>query len=115
MVRLEEIMREGAAASSLLFSVHSNTSHSGVPGLNAEFKRINVIMGANGSGKSRLLQQLAADCEKHFSADYTPVLIEGGRAVALPIDVGLSRETMRRLERLRLNIFSRAGPASSDA
>lgn len=56
----------------------------GIPAFQGEFERINVILGANGSGKTKLLQHLAAHSENTFGAEFTPVHIEGGRAVAIP-------------------------------
>ncbi len=46
------------------------------------FERVNVLLGSNGTGKSKLLQELQKRCDT-FLAGYTPVRIEGGRAVQM--------------------------------
>ena len=47
-----------------------------------EFNRVNVLLGANGTGKSKLLQELQGQAETFFP-NYTPVRIEGGRAIEM--------------------------------
>jgi energy-coupling factor transporter ATP-binding protein EcfA2 len=68
--------------------------NSACPPFSGELRRVNVLMGANGSGKSQLLNRLAGESEHLFGAEYTPVLIEGGRVMNMPPDVGLSQRTM---------------------
>lgn len=59
------------------------------PELQGTFGRINVILGENGSGKSQLLLRLFSSCEAVFGGDFRRVRIEGGRAVDIPITVGM--------------------------
>lgn len=47
-----------------------------------KLSRINVFLGANGTGKSKLLQELKGQAQS-FLPDYTPLNIEGGRAVEM--------------------------------
>lgn len=74
-------------------SIHISvaTSPDGVPNFEADFERINVILGANGSGKTKLLQYLTAQAERTFGTEFTPVAIEGGRALNIPIGLAYDR------------------------
>jgi len=47
-----------------------------------QFERINILLGANGTGKSRLLQELKGQAAT-LLPEHTPVRIEGGRAVQM--------------------------------
>jgi energy-coupling factor transporter ATP-binding protein EcfA2 len=47
-----------------------------------KLSRINVFLGANGTGKSKLLEELRGQAQS-FLPDYTPLNIEGGRAVQM--------------------------------
>lgn len=65
----------------------------GIPGFRAVFGRINVILGANGTGKSRLIVRLRA-MNNAFGAIRPVIFIEGGRVLAPPPSVSLNRETI---------------------
>lgn len=67
--------------------------HSGVPALKGTFGRINVVLGANGSGKSRLLQRLINTRGSIFQGFAEVVSVEGGRAIEIQPDVGASPNT----------------------
>ncbi len=47
-----------------------------------DLNRITVLLGANGTGKSKLLQELQGQAPTYFP-NYTPVRIEGGRAIEM--------------------------------
>src|SRR5690606_3344658 len=47
-----------------------------------ELGRVNVFLGANGTGKSKLLQELKGQVEAYLPG-FEPVNIEGGRAVQM--------------------------------
>jgi energy-coupling factor transporter ATP-binding protein EcfA2 len=51
-----------------------------VPGLNAEFGRVNVILGANGTGKSKIIGALIQQAAL-FGSGRPVVYVEGGRVV----------------------------------
>ncbi|PQV48570.1 uncharacterized protein DUF4435 [Paraburkholderia sp. BL21I4N1] len=53
------------------------------------------MLGANGSGKSRLLQRIIQSVEAIFGPERTAVHIEGGRAVQINGSVGLDTNTMQ--------------------
>ncbi|ESZ89328.1 hypothetical protein [Congregibacter litoralis] len=46
------------------------------------FERVNVLLGSNGTGKSKLLQEMQSHSDGSLPG-YTPVRIEGGRAVTM--------------------------------
>lgn len=66
----------------------------GVPAFTAAFDRVNVILGANGVGKTKPLQHLIGNSEALFGATYTPVSIEGGRALNIPIGVAMDNQSI---------------------
>jgi ABC-type branched-subunit amino acid transport system ATPase component len=67
----------------------------GVPALKATFGRVTIIMGANGSGKSRLLRALSKHYPGRFGEPVRPVVfIEGGRVMTVPGSVALNRNTI---------------------
>ncbi|MBA4026887.1 MAG: hypothetical protein C0473_01460 [Cyanobacteria bacterium DS3.002] len=51
----------------------------GVPAVSAEIDRITVFLGANGSGKSKLLRHLAEGNHSGAFTGFMPVYVEGGR------------------------------------
>jgi energy-coupling factor transporter ATP-binding protein EcfA2 len=65
----------------------------GFRGFRAEFSRINVILGANGTGKSRLIQALRS-ANSAFAGYRRVLFIEGGRVLRPHAVVGLTRETI---------------------
>lgn len=56
----------------------------GIPELQAQFGRVTVILGANGTGKSRLLVFLRDHRRDAFGGDRPIIYVEGGRAVVIP-------------------------------
>lgn len=66
----------------------------GLPPFTGNLQRVSVLLGANGSGKSKLLAHLAANSVQYFGQDRTPVLIEGGRPVNIDVGVGLNGQTL---------------------
>ncbi|MDY7078870.1 MAG: AAA family ATPase [Chloroflexota bacterium] len=71
----------------------------GVPGLDADFGRVTVILGANGTGKSRLIQKLQA-LTNNFGDQRPLVHVEGGRVVQAPQSVGLTRKNIDQFNNL---------------
>jgi len=65
----------------------------GVPGLDADFGRVTVILGANGTGKSRLVQRLQSLTDS-FGDERPLVYVEGGRVVQAPESVRLTRRNI---------------------
>src|ERR1044071_9310753 len=56
----------------------------GIPNIDAYFGRITVLLGANGTGKSRALKRL---CDQSFNFGLRPqavVYMEGGRVIPIP-------------------------------
>jgi energy-coupling factor transporter ATP-binding protein EcfA2 len=66
----------------------------GIPEFSATFERVNVILGANGVGKTKLLQHLVNNSEGLFGSTYTPVSIEGGRAITIPVGVAMDNQNI---------------------
>lgn len=64
--------------------------NSGMPGINANFGRITVILGANGSGKSKLLRTIRDKHRSAFGPERTVTFVEGGRVVPIPAQLKLS-------------------------
>lgn len=72
------------------FPVEINAvSGSAVPAFKGTFSRVNVILGENGVGKSRLLLHLLIQGQQIFGNNFLPVRVEGGRAIAIPVNVGM--------------------------
>ena len=63
----------------------------GAPGIQASFSRVNVILGANGTGKSKLLVRLKGEAAAQFGGARPILFVEGGRVVQVPTDLGLNR------------------------
>jgi predicted ATPase len=68
--------------------------------LDLEFGRINVPLGANGTGKSKTIQNLTKQC-RIFGEVRPLVYVEGGRVIALPDSVGLVQGTVDQFKHLR--------------
>jgi ABC-type multidrug transport system ATPase subunit len=66
----------------------------GVPELEARFGRVTVILGANGTGKSRLLQFIAGNFAGLFGEERLQRRVEGGRAVKIPPHISVNRNTI---------------------
>lgn len=64
----------------------------GLPDLRAELARVNVILGANGTGKSRTINWLSANCTLFGRKDTDVLKIEGGRAITIPNDLRINRK-----------------------
>lgn len=65
------------------------------------FKRVNILLGANGTGKSKTLQELR-DRANEFYPGKTIVYVEGGRSIALTDTLEVNRqnfETYKTLEK----------------
>lgn len=70
-------------------------------GFEFEFKRTNVILGANGSGKSKLLEEIKLAAAAQGSK---VVYIEGGRAIKLQDVLKLNAANVNQFDRLDLAI-----------
>ncbi len=66
----------------------------GIPSLSATFGRVTVLLGANGSGKSRLLGFLRGNRSNDFGGQRPHVFVEGGRVVSLPNHLQLDHNTV---------------------
>lgn len=62
-----------------------------------EFRRINVILGANGTGKSRLLTELLHNIKKE-KPDYSALVIEGGRAIKINSSLMVNSDNFRQYQ-----------------
>jgi ABC-type branched-subunit amino acid transport system ATPase component len=94
-----------------LYSIEvSGQEEQGVPSVKAQFGRVTVVLGANGTGKSRLLQFLR-DSGTAFGRERPRVYVEGGRAIILPDQLrfhgGLEQATYK--EVLKLHREKRSG------
>src|ERR1700681_1036865 len=69
----------------------SGNPNIGVPAIAATLGRINVILGSNGTGKSKALKQLR-DLRANFG-DRSPVYIEGGRVINIPHAITFDHQT----------------------
>jgi ABC-type cobalamin/Fe3+-siderophores transport system ATPase subunit len=67
------------------FSVTTNR----YPTTNFEFKSVNVLLGANGSGKSSTLKEIRDYGKANFKGEAV-IYVEGGRAIRLPASFKLS-------------------------
>lgn len=56
----------------------------GIPSISAEFGRITVLLGSNGTGKSRALKQIRSLTSSFGETNRPAVYIEGGRVITLP-------------------------------
>lgn len=74
----------------------------GIPSFNGTLQRRNVFLGANGSGKSKLLDHLKGS--KKYGLPDTVIYVEGGRVVTPPTSVQINRnnaDTYRSLKTAR--------------
>lgn len=65
----------------------------GTPSIQVQFGRVNVVLGSNGTGKSRVLRTLR-DSGVRFGGR-TPVYIEGGRVINVPFTLNLDQNTFQ--------------------
>lgn len=72
---------------------------SGLPRFHTTLSRVNVILGANGSGKSKLIKQIRDD-RGSLAAGRSVVYVEGGRVVEPPKSVGLNRRNINQFQDL---------------
>jgi ABC-type branched-subunit amino acid transport system ATPase component len=63
----------------------------GLPALSATFGRMNVILGSNGTGKSKVLRHIR-DSRAAFD-ERSPVYIEGGRVINIPQAIAWDHQT----------------------
>jgi energy-coupling factor transporter ATP-binding protein EcfA2 len=69
----------------------------GLPAIDTTFPRVTVILGANGTGKSRLLQLFPGVFYQAFKREHHQMLrIAGGRAITPPPRIVLDRDTVDR-------------------
>ncbi len=68
---------------------------SGIPALSGTLGRINVVLGANGSGKSKFLQALISLRSQVFPSISSFVYVEGGRALNIDVNLTLSSSNLR--------------------
>ncbi len=66
----------------------------GIPGLKATFGRVTVMMGANGSGKSKILASIRDSYGDAFGSARPILYIEGGRVVPIPNSLKLTRQNV---------------------
>lgn len=72
----------------------------GLPRFHAELSRVNAVLGANGSGKSKLIQRLRNE-NQAFGGSRPVVYVEGGRVVDPPASVGLDRHNINQFQNLQ--------------
>lgn len=72
----------------------------GWAGLEGQFGRVNVVLGANGTGKSKLLQRLRS-MPAEFGGTRPVAYVEGGRVVKPPVSVALDRNTINAFRNLK--------------
>jgi ABC-type cobalamin/Fe3+-siderophores transport system ATPase subunit len=63
--------------------------NAGVPDIDADFGRVTVILGANGAGKSRLLEWIKNNANQAFGGMRPVIYIEGGRVAQIPPNLHL--------------------------
>jgi hypothetical protein len=84
----------------------------GMAALDIELGRITVLIGVNGSGKSRIIMQLASEASRFFSARPV-VLAEGWRSISpfvLHVDPGQTSNTIHEYKKkLPSNLSARIG------
>lgn len=64
-------------------------SGSAFPDFHETLGRINILLGANGSGKSQLLHKIVSEPQLHFGPDCQPIFIESNRTYNLPTSIPL--------------------------
>jgi ABC-type branched-subunit amino acid transport system ATPase component len=76
-----------------LIQISSSTHGVAVPQINAYFGRITVLLGSNGTGKTRALQCLRS-MSSSFGGENRPVVyIEGGRVIDIPPTIAFDYQT----------------------
>lgn len=65
-----------------------------VPERTFTFRRVNILLGANGTGKSTLLRELRDNAGTHF-ARKNLIYVEGGRTIALTNTLALNRNNFQ--------------------
>ena len=70
----------------------------GIPHVDARLGGVNVILGANGSGKSRLLAWIRDRHKSAFGGPRPVVFVEGGRAVPIPAALEVDRHNFQLYE-----------------
>jgi len=86
-------MTEEASSPSYRITSPGNT-HQGLPALDSDFGRVTVLLGANGTGKSKLVKSLKPKASA-FGEQRPVVYVEGGRMVSLPSTLALKSATLR--------------------
>jgi len=64
------------------------------PGKDFRLKNINVLLGANGSGKSSTLLEIR-DAAKNYFPDRTVIYVEGGRTIRIPHSLKIDQNNIR--------------------
>lgn len=80
-------------------SIPKDPNQPALPALEADFGRVTVMLGSNGTGKSRLLQILRSK-KGEFWPDRPVTYVEGGRAIQPPTTVELNRRTVDQFRNL---------------
>jgi ABC-type cobalamin/Fe3+-siderophores transport system ATPase subunit len=65
------------------------------------FNRINILLGANGTGKSKLLKELR-DTASNFYGNKTVIFVEGGRTIKLTNSLKLNRDNFQQYGTLEI-------------
>lgn len=73
--------------------------NSGIPEVDLSFGRVTVIIGANGSGKSKLIEKLK-EKKNDFGGARPLVYVEGGRVIKPPNSVALNRKNFNQFQNL---------------
>ena len=76
------------------FEIECPQQGNGTPAVTATFSRVNLIMGANGTGKSKLLLWLAGNSATVFPG-FLPVYIEDSHIMQIPVDAQINQGTYR--------------------
>jgi ABC-type lipoprotein export system ATPase subunit len=82
--------------------IESTIHVAGVPKITGHFGRITVLLGANGTGKSRVLRRLRDTSSSIFGEDRSPVYIEGGRVIVIPNAIGIDLFSFNQFGTLQL-------------
>ena len=83
-----------------------------LPAKEFELSRVNVILGANGAGKSKALTEIKSNVPSLFPGK-TAVFIEGGRAIKLPAAFKANRSNFSQYETLELAKSTHKGKTQS--
>lgn len=77
----------------------SSSPNSGIPEVDVDFGRVTVIIGANGSGKSKLIEKLK-ERKNDFGGARPLAYVEGGRVIKPPNTVALNRGNFNQFQNL---------------